>query len=414
MNIWIINHYAILPTSPGGTRHYDLSRALAKKGHQITIFSAGFHYSLLKDFKIEKYNSQGFYSEKIDDINWVWIKTTSYEKNNWKRVINMLSFYHRLKKIGKKLPSTPNIIIGSTVHPFAPLAGISLAKNFNVPFVFEIRDLWPQTMIDMSVWSKTSLNSKFFFKIEAKTIKNSDGVIALSPLTKDYLIQKYNYKNVEHIPNGIDIEKFDTHLSDANENSTIEIIEKIKKQGIKTVFFTGTINISNNIDLLIKTAEILQNKNESKINIIIIGTGQEKQKYLNLIKDKKLTNIQILEPVNKSLVPVLLSLADGLLLIQGKVMWGSMNKLFDYLASGKPIISAVEASHNNPLNNLNSNLHVTKLNANNLFEKIIALKNMSQEQKDELKLKARNIILEKYDIKLLAEKLDNYLINIKK
>ena len=87
MNIWIFNHYAITPDLPGGIRHYDLGKELAKEGYNVIIFASAFHYSQFKYVKIEK---EQLY--KIENFNWVkfvWIKAFPYKKNDWKKILSM-------------------------------------------------------------------------------------------------------------------------------------------------------------------------------------------------------------------------------------------------------------------------------------------------------------------------------------
>ncbi len=416
MKIWILNHHALSPDMPGGTRHYEISKKLVEKGHKVTVFSSSFHYALFKDFR--KYKDDFFLKEKIDGIDWFWIKTPTYSSNNLKRLVNMLFYFQRVIKIGKKIGKNmpPDIIIGSTVHPFTPLAAIKLKKFFKKPYIFEIRDLWPQTMIDMQVWNKTSLLSKMFFKIEKKSVINADGIIALSPLTSKYVKNKYNFDKVSYIPNGIDINTYDKRLKKFSEKNlnidTLKKLDKIKQKGYKIIEFIGSVNISNNIDFIINIAQNLQ-KNNLKYYIAIIGKGQKIKHYINIIKDKKLKNINFFEPVSKKFVPVLLQKSDALLLIQGKVMWGSMNKLFDYMASGKPIISVVENIHNNPIKNIAPELDVSEKNISNTMKAFNFLSKMDDKTLKVYKSKIRDVLKKNYEISVLTDKFLDFIENFK-
>ncbi len=183
------------------------------------------------------------------------------------------------------------------------------------------------------------------------TIRNSNGIIILSPLTEEYIRRNYSFykEEIKYIPNGVCIDRYNTYLSNEKiiENKTIHFITQLKKYGNFILMFTGALVKSNNLKFLIETAKLLiEYKN---IKLILVGNGTEKESIERLIKQFNLDNVYILEPVKKAYVPNLLELADVLLLIQDKVMWGSMNKLFDYMAAGRPILISTFAEHNNPI-----------------------------------------------------------------
>ena len=116
----------------GGTRHYDFSKELVKRGHEVTIFASSFHYSQHKELKLNK--NEKYKTENIDGINFVWIKTFPHQKNDWRRVLNMVSYMWRACWIGRRITkvnqniSKPNMIIGSSVHLLAVLSAHCLSK----------------------------------------------------------------------------------------------------------------------------------------------------------------------------------------------------------------------------------------------------------------------------------------------
>ncbi|MGC9019436.1 MAG: glycosyltransferase, partial [Candidatus Bipolaricaulaceae bacterium] len=153
MNIWIFNHYAIPPDLPGGTRHYDLGRELVKRGHRVVIFATSFHHYLHRETRLRP--GERWKVEDVDGLKFVWIRTPPYQRNDWRRVRNMVAFAVRAWQLGHKLPKlapeigNPDVVIGSSPHLLTPLAAYWVARHYRVPFVMEVRDLWPQTIIDM-------------------------------------------------------------------------------------------------------------------------------------------------------------------------------------------------------------------------------------------------------------------------
>ena len=160
-HLWIFNHYAVTPDLPGATRHFDFGRELVKRGYQVTVFAADFNHLLLQP-NMKLGPRKKWKLENVDGVNFVWLKTFSYQQNNWRRIINICSYFLQASlvsdKIAKKI-GRPDVIIGSTVHPLAPLLALRLAKKFQAKFIGEIRDLWPQSLQEMGVLSRKSLTT---------------------------------------------------------------------------------------------------------------------------------------------------------------------------------------------------------------------------------------------------------------
>jgi len=120
MNLWIFNHYAITPDMPGGTRHYDLASELVHRGHKVTIFASSFHHGRYQEMKLAP--NESWKVEDVDGIKFIWVKTFPYQRNNWRRVLNMVSYMLRAWSIGRRLPKLaseierPDVVIGSSVH----------------------------------------------------------------------------------------------------------------------------------------------------------------------------------------------------------------------------------------------------------------------------------------------------------
>ena len=114
--LWILNHYAISPDMPGGTRHFDLASELVKKGHDVTIFASGFDHGTHKYTKIKP--EEKMKVEAYDGVRFVWINTFPYSGNDWRRVMNMISYGWRVLGCGRGIPK-PDVVIGSSMHPFA-------------------------------------------------------------------------------------------------------------------------------------------------------------------------------------------------------------------------------------------------------------------------------------------------------
>ena len=198
--IWIINQFANSPDLPGHTRQYDIAKYLVKiigmwKFSLILIYQRC--YTKLKKFQIKKL-------ELLDGINWHWIWAFSYKKNNWKRYLNLLSFciFYKINIFKQKIKN-PDIILASSPQLPAAFVCLLLAKIFQKRFVLEIRDLWPQVLLDQNDRNKYSLFIKILTFIERKVYEGAEVVIVLAKGTENYVKQRGAKDNLA--PNGPDL-----------------------------------------------------------------------------------------------------------------------------------------------------------------------------------------------------------------
>jgi len=395
MNIWIFNHYAVTPEWPGGTRHYDLANGLTAKGHNITVFASGFNYSTLTES--QNYNNSYYLFEKIDKINWCWIKTYAYKKNNLKRLINMISYSKRTKLISKEL-GKPDLIIGSTVHPFAALTASRIARKFKVPFIFEIRDLWPQTFIDNETWKTYHPVSIIFLVIEKLTTKRSNGFIALSPNTKKYLTTKYSIPDeaIAILPNGC--MSYNPHIK-----------EDLKKDKITTFMYLGGMDTVHQLDHLILALSKIE-KSAKPFKFALVGGGKNKSHLQKMAAELNIKNIEWEDPVIKSEVPPKLSKADLLFLPTAEVQYGSENKLSEYLMAGKPILTYTPAKHNDPVNKAGCGMSAIHGNIKDLSSKIQAMVALSDNERNSMGIKGHQYASQHFDIQKLGIILNDFLM----
>jgi len=391
--LWIFNHYAQGPDLPGGTRHYDLARELVLKGFEVTIFASGFHYTLLKD--VIEYNKDGYKVEKKDGISFVWIKTFPYKKNGYKRMINIMSYAFNLYQIIPKLRlEKPEYIIGSTVHPFASFIASKFAKKYNSNFIYEIRDLWPQTFIDMKLWKENSFITLFFKYFEKKAVKDSNKIIVLSPLTIDYLIKEYSYdkEKVLLLPNGIN-------------SSFILPIEQTFDKNIN-ITYLGGIDKVHGLEFLIDLAAKLENES---IIFNIYGDGKERIYLERLVNKKELTKIKFRGSVSKVDVPNKLKEANLLFLSTSNVLYGSENKLYEYMAVGKPIIVASSAMHNNPIKEIDCGLSLDRNNIDKAASDLVDFIKLNKKNFINYGYNAQEYVKKNRTIKILSKKLQNFI-----
>lgn len=394
MNIWIFNHHALTPDMGGGTRHYDFAKELIKRGHKVTIIASSFHYSKYQEMK--NYRNQDYLLESIDGIDFVWIKTPAYFGNGIDRVKNMLSYTFKVLKIMPKLNlSKPDIIIGSSVHLFAVWAAYRLSCRYKTPFIMEVRDLWPKTLIDMGM-SKWHPFILLLGWLERYLYKKADKIISNLPYAYDYIGQFIEREKFTWISNGVDL-------------SNIKYIQKEQSEKF-VISYTGAIGVANNLQILLDAAKKLQGIKD--IYFRVVGDGAEKEKLRKFVKENNLQNVSIENSIPKCEVSKILENSDILFLSLIDVplyRFGiSLNKLFDYMASGRVIIFAGN-SKNNPIKEANAGYSIVPDDVNQLEKTILEIYNLSNEERTSIGKKIRSYCEENYSIEILTNILEKVL-----
>jgi len=411
-SIWILNHYAIPPEMSGGTRHYDLGRELIKKGNKVLIFSSGFnHFNKEYNFHFKKKNN--YIVKEYNKVKFVWLKTFSYKRNNIRRVINMISYGFLVLKESRNFLK-PEVIVGSSMHPIAVLAAWWLARKYKAKFIFEVRDLWPQTAIDMKKLSKHSLIAKILFFWEKFMYSKADKVIVLLPYADEYITKKgIDRKKIVWISNGVNLDYFNEEA--LNNNISLEaenIFENIQKKF--KVIYTGAHGIANGIEVILEAAKLL-NKKDDNIHFLLFGDGTEKNRFAEEARALDLKNISFCNAVSKQMIPSILSHADCLIIQmlerEARRYGVSQNKLFDYLASGKPIILA-GIPPNNLIEEAEAGITIKPGDANSLAKGILRIRGVNKEQRERMGINGKNIVRKYYDIKKLGNLLEEVIQNL--
>lgn len=400
-NVWILNHHAHPPNIKGGTRHHELSGYLNRKGYKATIFCSG--NAQRTDIALfpprVRYKEENCYG-----VDYVFINTQpTYSENGVKRVLNMLSYYFFMvgnyRKFGR-----PDIVIGSSVHPFAVLAAGVIARKTGAKYFCEIRDLWPETLIQMGKISKYHPLVIFFKILERKVYRAVEKIIVLLPNAYEY-IKRYEIApdKIVYIPNGVDVRQFDRWKNEAQVPPEIE-------QVLSTDFccvYTGAHGMANSLDTLLLSAESVQ-KEAPLVKYIFIGEGKEKKRLQQLVEEREIKNVQFFAPVKKEVIPAILSRAHiNLVAMQDLELYKygiSLNKLFDYMCSGKPVVFAGNV-YNDLVKMSGCGISVPAEDFKGFADAVIKLYHMSEKERAELGEKGKAYVQEHHDMERLSDKL---------
>src|SRR5438552_2694154 len=151
VRMMIVNHYAIPPSIGGGTRHFSLAKELERAGHDVVIVAASYHH-FVDHQQVPRGHARALVN--VDGVRLLYLRTPAYAGNQARRMLNMFVFATRVARL--RLPKSwrpVDVVIGSSPHPFAALGALSLSRRLNCPFVLEVRDLWPASLVEVGGYS---------------------------------------------------------------------------------------------------------------------------------------------------------------------------------------------------------------------------------------------------------------------
>ena len=392
--VWILNHYAQEPGGPGGTRHYSLARHLLDSNWRSVVIAASTEHNTGRQRLLAHENTR---LETFNGVLFLWVRTPEYKGNCIARIKNMLAYSWKswLPATTRQLPR-PDVVIGSSVHPFAAVAGLLLARRFRVPFVFEVRDLWPQTLIDMGKLSSAGIPARLMKSLEKWLNRNAARIIVLLPCAQNYLVPLGVEKNrIVYIPNGVEVGEIPIP---ANQRSAF------------TLMYFGAHGHANGLETLLLSMKILaQQGREGGLRLRMIGDGAQRRSLIVMANQLGLLNVSFEGAVSKSEIPNLAAQADAFIIsvldLPNLYRFGvSMNKLFDYLAANRPIILAGNIPQN-PVAESNSGITVAPNNPEELANAIATLASLPISERTRMGAAGFEFVKANHSFALLAKRL---------
>ena len=400
MKIWLINNYNMLPEHGQNNRHYFLAKYLKKLGHEPTVF-VGSHPHNTNLQLIE--GKEKFKIYRTEPFPWVLIKTRNYEGSKKARVLSMLEFYRNMKKAAKTLDK-PDVIIGSSVHPLAPLLAIVLGKKFNCTKIAEVRDLWPESIVAYGVAGRNNPVIRLLYKFEKYLYVHADSVIftmenAYQYIEESGLTKAVPREKVFYVNNGVDLEEFNF-----NKNEYTIDDEDLNRSDIYKVVYTGSIRKVNNLGIVLDIAKLVKNPS---VRFLIWGGGDQVEMLKKRVEDEKIDNVVFKGLVGKKYIPYVTSMADLNYMHNSPsevLKYGlSANKLFDYAAAGKPILTDFKCGMN-PAEVYKAGTALSGDSISDIAEEIDRFSNLNREEYEEYCRNAERLAKD-YSYENLAKKM---------
>ena len=400
--IWILNHHAIPPQIGGGTRHYDIGRELVKRGYSVYIFASSFiHYQYINLLD----EQEKIREESIDGIHWVWMNTREYQGNGKDRILGMVDYYRAMLKNYRQYPR-PDIIIGSAVHLLACVAGYRISRKLNTRFISEIRDLWPETLIELGRLKRTGVVARLMFALEKYVYQRSEKIIVTAPGMVEYIAQRgIRKEKIAYLNNGVDVKAFDERSRQFDLTGTPITFDDQKFN----VVYLGAIGAANALDTMVDTAKLLMDRGFRDIHFTVVGDGPLTEKLKRKAEEYNLSNFIFFSSIGKQFVPAVLLHSDCLVFSavdSPLYRFGiSANKLFDYMCSARPVIFAINTT-NDFIKESGGGISIEPEKPESMANAICEIYQMEESQRKQMGLLGRTFVENNFDISIMVNKLE--------
>lgn len=337
MNILIFHQFYTRLNEPGISRFNLFAKYWQKEGVKIKVIAGMINYQTGK--KREEYKRKLFVKEKDGNVSVLRVFDLALGYRTFiGRIFSYLSFLFFSFWAGV-FSSKPDMIIVSSPPIFLAFVGYIVSIFKRAPFVLELRDLWPDEIIELG-YVKNSLIIKISYLIEKFFYRKAKLIIVNSPGFKEFLIKKKNIseEKIGVVPNPA---SFDSKLRDAGQLK--ELKEEFGWQGKFVVLYAGNHSFVYDFNPLIEAAKNLQNKKD--ILFVLIGDGRQKPDLIKRVKKENIKNVRFLAPVAKDKVFDYIVAADvGVASLSSMKLlkYVYATKIFDYMAAKKPIVLAME------------------------------------------------------------------------
>jgi len=369
LNILLIHQYFLEKGDGGGSRFNEMTRIWEKEGNTITVVSGMVHYTTGE--KYPQYKGKFIVKEKVSDGITVYRCHVSeaYNKSFIGRLWAYFSFVMSSLVCILRLKSKFDIILVTSPPLFVAITGIIASKIKRTPFVFEVRDLWPESAIDTGVLTSKPL-IKLAYWLEKQAYKNARIVNALTPAFKKILIEKKHLpeSKVLMIPNAADFSISEKVIS------SFDNVAFRKELGVHDKFvvtYVGAHGVANHLQQILDTAELLKDTN---VVFMLIGAGMQKQWLKDECTKRELDNsVKFVDPVSKERVFEYICASDAGASVLKKVDTFKTvysNKTFDYMACRKPVLMAIDGVSRELVETANCGYYVEPENPADFAEKI--------------------------------------------
>ncbi len=394
MKILYVSQYFPPEMGAPSARVAELSRHWVREGHEVTVLT-GFpnHPTGKIAATYRKKLWRLVVKENADGVHVIrtWLLPCPNRKP-LERMLNYVSFCLSAALTGLFLPR-PDVLIATSPQLLVGISGWWLARLKRIPFVFEVRDLWPESLVAVGMGNQSSLLYRFLDAIANFLYRKSDRIAVVAPAFKDYLIEQRRISGdkIFVVQNGVETNLFDPMRADGNLKKDLGLEDKF------VVSYIGTMGMAHGLDQILDTAVHLQHS-QPEILFLFVGEGSDKDHIISLATSKKLDNVRFVGEQPRVTIPDYICASDVcVVLLKKSDIFKTVipTKMLEFMACARPVILGVEGQAKQILEEAQAGVFIRPESAGGLAAAVMRLAK-DPESRLELGRNGRRYVLQNF------------------
>ncbi len=352
----------------------ELSSRWAQAGHDVTVLT-GFpnHPDGIIRPEYRRHFQRLVFRERIQNVNVVrtWLLPCPNRKP-LERMLNYSSFFASSAICGSFL-EVPDAVIASSPQLLVGLAGWWISRVNRVPFIFEVRDLWPESLVAVGAGNADSSLYRMLGNIAGFLYRRADHIVVVTPAYREFLISRWQVpaEKISVVRNGVETGTFFPRFADFN------LRESLGGEGKFIVSFIGTLGLAHGLDTLLNAAERLQ-KTEPGILFLLVGDGADRERITAIAQAREITNIRFVGQQLREKVPEYIAASDAcLVLLKKSEVFETVipTKMLEFMSCARPVILGVAGQAREMIERSRAGICIEPENTNELCDAIVKLRN---------------------------------------
>ena len=369
MKILYVSQYFPPEMGAPAARAAELSRYWAKTGHDVSVLT-GFPNHPTGVIPPE-YRSRvrGMVArESVDGVNVVrtWLLPFPNRKA-YERMLNYSSFCVSAATTGMFV-SSPDVVIGTSPQLLVGLSAWWIARAKRVPFVFEVRDLWPESLAAVGMGNENSVLHRSLSRIARFLYRKADHIVVVTQAFEEYLVEHWKVprQKISVVENGVETNLFAPRKSDHDMRS------RLNAEGKFIVCYIGTMGMAHGLETLVDAADRLR-QSAPDVLFLLVGEGADKERIIALAKTRGLDNLRFIDQQPRETIPAYISASDASLVLLKKAdLFKTVipTKMLEFMSCARPVILGVDGQAREIMERAQAGIFIEPGNADALVDAV--------------------------------------------